>query len=193
MAFDNLIRVYDKNMNKIAEFRGDNTGTSEEAKRNLMVNPTVHIESNGNSTFTFQMLADSSKWNEIKNPENIYVLNGRYYTALAENAYQYTDNNGVSIVDVSLVETWYLLDRQFNQAYNCSIYCYAKATFAGYNDTGAIFKIKKQDCSNLGNMISNDSAWEQVKTWIPKENGINLSYAILTSDEYKPTNWQDAP
>lgn len=192
--FDNVVRVYNKNMQLLAIFDGNTEGLSEDGMRNVMVSPTVRIESNGVSTLTFQMLPASEKWMQIRDPENIYVLNDRYYTALEENAYQYTDENDVQIVNVTLSERWILLNRQYNQAYNCGIYTCAKAHFTGYTNDGATFTINATECSNPGNTISSSNAWEQVKAWTPKDDdGNKLTYAILSSDEYKATGWEKVP
>lgn len=192
--FDNRVYVYNKKMELLATFSGDAEGISEEAMRELMVAPTVHIEQNGVSSLTFQMLASAEKWKDIQNPENIYRLNDRFYTALNDGAYSQIDENGVSIMNVSLLETWSLLSRQFNQAYNCGIYTYAKAKFVEYVTDGAKFTISAADCLNPGETISTQKAWEQVKAWTPTDDdGNQLSYAILTNDNFKPTNWKDAP
>lgn len=192
--FDNKVYVYNKNMELLATFSGKAEGISEDAMRNVLVAPTVHIEQNGSSTLSFQMLPDAEKWHDIKDPENIYRLNDRFYTALNENAYQQVDNNGVRVMNVMLTERWSLLSRKYNQAYNCGVYTYAKAKFAGYVNDGAKFTISASDCLNPGETISTAKAWEQVKAWTPKDDdNQQLSYAILTSDTYKPTNWKDAP
>lgn len=192
--FDNIIRVYNKNMELLAMFDGESEGMSEEAMRNLMVAPTVHIESNGISTLSFQMIPNCDKWLQIRDPENVYVLNDRYYTALEENAYQYVDDNGVQLLNVTLSERWILLNRQYNQAYNCGIYTYAKARFSGYTSDGATFTINAADCSNPGNTITPAMAWEQVKAWTPTDDdGNKLTYAVLSSNEYKATGWEKVP
>lgn len=192
--FDNIVRVYDKNMRLLALFDGEGEALNPEAMRNMMVAPTVHIESNGPSTLTFEMISSSEKWMQIRDPENIYVLNDRYYTALKDNAYSYEDRNGVQVVVVNLHERWSLLDRQYNQAYNCGIYTYARARFSGYTNDGATFTVNAADCSNPGNTISSAMAWEQVKAWTSQDdNGNKLTYSILSSDEYKATGWEKAP
>lgn len=192
--FDNIVYVYNKKMELLAKFSGNSEGISEDAMWNMMVAPTVHIEQNGISTLTFQMLPNCEKWNDIKDPENIYRLNDRFYTALNDNAYQQEDNNGVRVMNVTLTERWSLLLRQYNQAYNCGIYTYAKARFIGYVNDGAKFTISASDCLNPGETITTQKAWEQVKVWTPKDDdGKQLSYAILTSDEFKPTNWKESP
>lgn len=192
--FDNILRVHDKNGELIAIFSGDTDGISEEAMSDLLVAPTIRIEQNGISRLTFQMLANSEKWQSIKDPENLYHINNRWYTPMTDSAYQYTDENGVSVVNVMCVETWALLSRLYTQAFNCGIYCYAKARFNRYVNDGAEFIIYSSGCSNPGDTISNANAWAQVKNWERTDsNGNQLTYAILTQDGYKPTNWKDFP
>lgn len=192
--FDGTIQVYDKHKNLLAVFTGDSEGITEEAKRNLMVRPLVKIATNGESTFSFQMLANSDKWQDIKNPENLYHVNGRWYTPLSDNAYKYSGEDTVRVVDVTCVETWYLLDRKYNQAYNCGVYCYAKAKFAGWVNDGAKFTISSTACENPGNTITKANAWTQVKNWSTRDDdGNELTYAILSSDDYKPTGWENFP
>lgn len=195
MSFmDNIIRVYDKKMNLLAVFDGNSEGLSPNEMKNLMVSPTVHRETNGESTLSFQMLVNCEKWQLIKDPENIYTLNGHHYTALNDSAYQFTGEGGVRVVNVTLVETWYLLDKKFVQAYNCGIYCYARATFTGYTTDGATFRIESTGCSNPSSTISNALAWSQVKLWSTKnDSGNDITYGILSSGEYKPTGWGNAP
>ena len=191
---ENIVYVYDKHMNLIATFDGNTEGLSNEEMRNLMVSPTVHIETNGESTLSFQMLVNTEKWQLIRDPENIYFLNDRYYTALNENSFQYQGTGNARIVNVTLPETWYLLDKKFTQIYNCGIYCYAKAKFSGYTTDGAIFTISSSDCSNAGDTITPANAWTQVKMWETKnEDGTDISYAILQSNNQKPTNWENVP
>lgn len=191
---ENIVYVYDKHMNLIATFDGNTEGLSNEEMRNLMVSPTVHIETNGESTLSFQMLVNTEKWQLIRDPENIYFLNDRYYTALNENSFQYQGTGNARVVNVTLPEIWYLLDKKFTQIYNCGIYCYAKATFSGYTTDGAIFRISSSGCSNPSNTISSANAWTQVKMWETKnEDGTSVSYPILQSDGQKPTNWESVP
>lgn len=192
--FDCIIRVYDKHKHLLAIFDGNTDGYTENEIRNCMVAPTVHIATNGESTLSFQMLVKSEKWNLIKDPENIYVLNGRHYTALNEDSYIYSGEDAVRVVTVTLVETWYLLSKKYNMAYNCGLYSYAKATFLNYTADGAVFQIHSNDCSIPGGAITKENAWKQVKLWQPKDkDGNQLTYTILKSKEYEPKNWNDAP
>lgn len=108
------IKVRDKSGNLIAVFSNDSACNSDEVAENLMIAPTINLVSNGESTLSFQMLSKSEKWHQIKNPENIYECNGRKYTALNAHSIVYSGN----IVNVTLVETWYLLEKKYVQAYN---------------------------------------------------------------------------
>lgn len=108
------ITVKDKNRNLIAVFSNDSACNSDEVAVNLMIAPTINLVSNGESTLSFQMLSRSEKWQQIKNPENIYECNGREYTPLNAHSIVYSGD----IVNVTLVETWYLLEKKYVQAYN---------------------------------------------------------------------------
>lgn len=108
------IEVRDKSNNLLAIFSNMTPANSNEDKKNLMISPTIDIVSNGESTLSFQMFADSQKWKDIKNPENLYYCNNRVYTALNEQSFIYNGN----VVNVTLVELWYLLRRKFVQVHN---------------------------------------------------------------------------
>ncbi len=108
------INVFDKSGNFIAQFSNNTSANTDDAKKNLMASPTPHIVSNGESTLSFEMVASSEKWQQIKNPENIYECGGRYFTALNANSIVYNNKT----VSVTLVETWYLLKKVFVQAHN---------------------------------------------------------------------------
>lgn len=108
------ITVKDKNGNRIAVFTNTSACNSDEVAVNLMIAPTINLVSNGESTLSFQMLSRSEKWQQIKDPENIYECNGREYTPLNAHSIVYSGD----IVNVTLVETWYLLEKKYVQAYN---------------------------------------------------------------------------
>ena len=80
----------------------------------MMIDPTVTIESNGISTFTFSMNMYSQKWADISAPENIYLVDGRKYVCLNETGIV-TENETVT---VTAYETWKLLEKRYVQAYN---------------------------------------------------------------------------
>lgn len=191
---ENILYVYDKNMNLLALFDGNTEGASDNTKKNMVVAPTIKQVQNGESTLSFQILANSTKWQQIKGPENLFYINGKYYTLLNNGSVTYTGEGSIRIANVVAVETWYLLNKQYNQAYNCGLYTYAKATFQSFTPDGAIFRITSTGCSNPGNTITAANAWSQVKLWRAKDkNGNQLSYSILKGENYAPTKWENAP
>lgn len=111
---ERFIRVYDKYNKLVAIFSNNTSIHTEMGKRNMMIAPTIDIVSNGESTLSFQMLVESEKWQQIKNPENVYHCNGRVYTALNEQSIVYNGN----VVAVTLVELWYLLAYKYVQVHN---------------------------------------------------------------------------
>ena len=111
---ERFVIVKDKNGKLIAKFSNKTPALSNSDKKNLMVSPTIDITSNGDSTLSFQMFVASEKWQAIKDPQNLYYCNGRVYTAMNEQSYVYSG----PIVNVTLVETWYLLAYKYVKAHN---------------------------------------------------------------------------
>lgn len=106
------IIVYNKQGNAIAYFYPPDKGN--ELNNNHMINPTINEVQNGESTFTFSMVSYSQKWKDIQDEENVYLVNGRKYSAMSKNAFSYNDD----IVLVTLNELWYELKKKYVQAYN---------------------------------------------------------------------------
>lgn len=107
------VYVYNKNHELLAYFDGVPPAQPEN-RINMMIEPTVLIESNGSSTFTFSMNMYSQKWKDISDPENIYLVDGREYVCLNETG-MVTENETVT---VTAYETWKLLEKKYVQAYN---------------------------------------------------------------------------
>ncbi len=198
----NVIYVYNKNSQLIARFGEERQGLnpnetleglSESGMRELVADPVVHIESNGESTLSFSLLANSRKWQTIKDPENIYFVNGRYYTAMTENAYEYTGEDTARIVNVTLVETWYLLKNKYIQAYNCGIYSQGTGNVSVNSSNNVEVNIRAVDCQNLGETITNINAYRQVREWerTDRDNNV-LSYRLILPEDTKD-DWVGAP
>lgn len=106
--------VRDKTGKLLAVFSNKTPAHDSQSKKNLMISPTIDIVQNGESTLSFQMFVNSEKWQAIKNPENLYYCNGRVYTPLNAQSYTYSGE----VVNVMLVELWYLLSYKYVQAHN---------------------------------------------------------------------------
>ncbi len=116
MFYYKAIEVFDKNYNLLAVFNKNDI-----ADEDYMIDPTISITQNGESTFSFSINVNSQKWKEIRGIENIYRVNEKEYTALNDGAYTITRNqDGSIIVSVKLVETWYLLGKRYEQIYNAN-------------------------------------------------------------------------
>ena len=108
------ILVKNKNGSVIAVFTNENISTKEEFIIDTLVAPTITLVSNGESTLTFQMLSESPKWKMIDNPENTFECKGREYVFWNSASVIYSGN----VVNVTLVESWYLLKKLYISAYN---------------------------------------------------------------------------
>lgn len=105
--------VYNKYGERIAYFNSESPGISEN-RINMMQKPTVSIEANGASTFTFQMNTKSQKWKDISDPENEYLVDGRKYCCISANSISIENET----VTVTAEETWNKLSKRYVQAYN---------------------------------------------------------------------------
>jgi hypothetical protein len=130
------IEVYSKTGVLIASFgnpiptpKHPTAVVSDDERREIMVEPTVKLVQNGESSFTFKMLVSSEKFQLIKNPENRYHVNGRVYTALTDDAIVYgVEGEDARIATVTLVEEQYTLKKKYVQAHNVMTYSKSKAT-----------------------------------------------------------------
>lgn len=107
------IKVYNKHGDYLAYFDSE-PPSNPDNRINMMINPNVSVESNGASTFTFQISVYSRKWMDIFDPENKYIVDGREYICLNEDGIQ-IDND---LVSVTAYESWKLLEKKYVQAYN---------------------------------------------------------------------------
>jgi len=130
------IEVYSKAGDLIASFSNpiatpDNPSaalTSDE-RREVMIDPTVKLVQNGESSFTFKMLVSAEKFHLIKTIGNRFHVNGRVYTALTDDAIVYGyEGEDSRVATVTLVEEQYTLQKKFVQAYNVMPYSKALAT-----------------------------------------------------------------
>lgn len=111
------VEVLDQYENVIAVFSKE-----DEISKDKMLNPKVHLIQNGESTFSFQIAADSPKWKAIQNVENLYSVNGHIFSAKFEGAYVETLNeDGSIILTVNCFERQKLLEQQYVKAWNSEI------------------------------------------------------------------------
>ena len=124
------INVYSKVGDLIASFDNPvstpshpSAALNDDERRELMVEPTVKLVQNGESSFSFKMLVSSEKFHLIKGIGNRFHVNGRVYTALTDDAIVYGyEGEDARIATVTLVEEQYTLQKKFVQAYNVMPY-----------------------------------------------------------------------
>lgn len=71
MTEERKVIVRNKAGKLLASFSNMTPAMDNKSKRELMLSPTINIETNGESTLTFQMFVDSFNWQTIKHPENL--------------------------------------------------------------------------------------------------------------------------
>lgn len=115
MNFDNLkdgtIYVLNKNEGIIAVFNKDDEDT--------LIDPIVDDIQNAESVLTFQVSATSQKWMDTYNPENLYLVNGKVYSANFTDSIERDRNDrDEDIITVKAYERQKLLEREYVRAWN---------------------------------------------------------------------------
>lgn len=108
---DEQIYVLNKNEELIAVFNRDDEDT--------IFNPRIKDTQNAESVFTFSISPNNPKWKEIKDPENLYLVDNKIYSTNFEGCFQETisDNNEDYIL-VTAYERQKLLTRKYVRAWN---------------------------------------------------------------------------
>lgn len=109
--YPEIIYVLDKNENNIAMFRKDDTDT--------IINPRIQETQNSESILTFSISPNNPKWKEIKNPENLYLANGKMFSTNFEGCFtENLSDNNEDLINVTAYETQKLLSRKYVRAWN---------------------------------------------------------------------------
>lgn len=147
------IEVYTKDGDLIASFgnpiptpNNPSAVLTDDERREIMVEPTVRLVQNGESSFSYKMLVSSEKFQLIKGIGNRYHVNGRVYTALTDDAIVYgVEGEDARIATVTLVEEQYTLKKKFVQAHNVMPYSKSLAASSeacvGYDRTNKVASI----------------------------------------------------
>ena len=106
-----IVYVFDKNETLITIFQKDDEDT--------IINPVVHETQNAEATFTFSISQKNPKWEMIKNPENLYIANGKMFSTNFEGCFTETLNSdNQDLVTVTAYERQKLLSRKYVRAWN---------------------------------------------------------------------------
>lgn len=89
---------------------------------NRIVNPRVQNKQNSESIFTFQIALNNPKWEQIKDPENLYKVNGKVYSANFDGCFtEIRNENNEDLVNVTAYEIQKLLSRKYVRAWNSEV------------------------------------------------------------------------
>lgn len=108
---ENVVYVLDKNEQLIAVFKKDDSDT--------LINPRIVETQNAEATFTFSISPKNEKWEQIKNPENLYRVNNKVFSTNFEECFEETiSDNGEDLITVKAYEIQKLLSRKYVRAWN---------------------------------------------------------------------------
>lgn len=184
------IEVYTKDGDLIASFgnpiptpSNPSAALSDDERRELMVEPTVKLVQNGESSFTFKMLVSSEKFHLIKGIGNRFHVNGRVYTALTDDAIVYGyEGEDARIATVTLVEEQYTLQKKFVQAYN--VMPYSKSLAA--SSTSCVAYDRTEKVAEIATFViaSADANFQKALLW----DITDTIYILEPSD-----TWEEPP
>lgn len=106
-----VIYVLDKNETLLAMFKKDD--------KNTIINPKINKTQNSETIFTFSIAINNPKWEQIKNPENLYIVNDMMFSTNFEGSFEeIISDNGEEYINVIAYESQKLLSRKFVRAWN---------------------------------------------------------------------------
>ena len=87
--------------------------------KNTIINPKINKTQNSETTFTFSIAINNPKWEQIKNPENLYIVNDMMFSTNFEGSFEeIISDNGEEYINVIAYERQKLLSRKFVRAWN---------------------------------------------------------------------------
>lgn len=108
---DNQIYVLNKNEQLLAVFNKDDEDT--------LINPKIEKRQNSEAVFTFTIDTKNPKWQEINNPENLYLVDGMMFSTNFDGSFRENiSENDAKTVEVTAYERQQLLSRKFVRAWN---------------------------------------------------------------------------
>ena len=115
----NNIEVRNRNYEPIALFSKSDIQGDTFSQINAMIDPEISITQNGDSTLTFKINANSDKWQDIKDVNNLYYAGGRVFSPLYGDSYIRTiGENSEQLMTVTAKEIWNELDKMYVRAWN---------------------------------------------------------------------------
>lgn len=86
---------------------------------NTLINPRIEKRQNAEAVFTFTIDAKNPKWEQISDPENLYVVDGMVFSTNFDGSFkEVITENDVITIEVTAYERQQLLSRKFVRAWN---------------------------------------------------------------------------
>lgn len=105
------VYVLDKNEVLIAVFDKEDDDS--------IINPRVQETQNAESVLTFHISPKNPKWNQIKNPENLYVTDNKVFSTNFEGCFEEViDESNENLIKITAYERQKLLSRKYVRAWN---------------------------------------------------------------------------
>ena len=108
---DNQVYVLNKNEQLLTIFNKDDDET--------LINPRIEKRQNSEAVFTFTIDTKNPKWQEINNPENLYLVDGMMFSTNFDGSFrEVITQNDEKTIEVTAYERQQLLSRKFVRAWN---------------------------------------------------------------------------
>lgn len=105
------VYILNKNEGVLAVFSKDDEDT--------LIDPEIKEVQNQETIFTFQIPTSSEKWNKTYNPENLYLADGKVFSANFDDSITIIyDEDDTELITVKAYERQKLLEREFAKIYN---------------------------------------------------------------------------
>ena len=105
------VYVTNKNQQLLAVFNKDDEDT--------LINPRITEIQNQEATFTFSIPLKSKKWKQIFDPENLYIVDNKIFSANFEGSFIETiSEDDEQLIEVQAYEIEKLLSRKYVRAWN---------------------------------------------------------------------------
>lgn len=108
--------VFDKNNNKYVNVA---LGVFNKEDEDTLIDPQITETQNKEAELTFQVNARSEKWNNIYDPENLYLVDGKVFSAnFSDCINRNRDSNDEDIITIVAYERQKLLTRDYVKIWN---------------------------------------------------------------------------
>ena len=112
IIYPEKVYVLNKNEGVLAVF-------SKDDEDDVLIDPEITEIQNKEAELTFQIPTSSKKWNDVYNPENLYLVDGKVFSANFEDSIKVLyDEDDTELITLKAYERQKLLEREFAKIYN---------------------------------------------------------------------------